>query len=57
MLLREATRMGIAAAYAPGTKYKVFWSLVIAAPADAQQHAELSVPFRPIQLDAALQPH
>jgi hypothetical protein len=57
MLLREATRMGIAAAYAPGTKYKVFWSLVIAAPADAQQHAELSVPVRPIQLDAAPQPH
>jgi Cysteine-rich secretory protein family len=57
MLLREATRMGIAAAYAPGTKYKVFWSLVMAAPADAQQHAELSVPPRAIRLDAAPQPH
>jgi Cysteine-rich secretory protein family len=57
MLLREATRMGIAAAYAPGTKYKVFWSLVIAAPADGQQHAELSAPPRAIRLDAAPQPH
>lgn len=32
MLLKGATRMGIAAVYAPGTKYKVFWALVIAAP-------------------------
>lgn len=43
MLLRDATRMGIAAAYAPGTKYKVFWSLILAAPA-AEQHAELGAP-------------
>jgi hypothetical protein len=26
--------MGIAAAYAPNTKYKVFWSLILAAPDD-----------------------
>jgi uncharacterized protein YkwD len=32
MLLKPATRMGIAAVYAPGTKYKVFWALVLAAP-------------------------
>jgi len=32
MLLKGATRMGIAAAYAPQTKYKVFWALVLAAP-------------------------
>ena len=32
MLLKGATRMGIAAAYAPGTKYKMFWSLILAAP-------------------------
>jgi uncharacterized protein YkwD len=32
MLLRTATRMGIAAVYVPGTKYKVFWALVLAAP-------------------------
>ena len=57
MLLREATRMGIAAAYAPGTKYKVFWSLVLAAPADAQQHAALSAPPGAIRLDATPQPH
>jgi uncharacterized protein YkwD len=30
MLLKGATRIGIAAAYAPGSKYKVFWSLIIA---------------------------
>jgi len=34
MLHRGVTKMGIAAAYAPGTKYKVFWSLILAAPDD-----------------------
>jgi uncharacterized protein YkwD len=32
MLLKGATRMGIAAVYAPGTKYRVFWALILAAP-------------------------
>jgi uncharacterized protein YkwD len=32
MLNQTATRMGIAAAYAPNSKYKVFWSLILAAP-------------------------
>jgi uncharacterized protein YkwD len=32
MLLPGATRMGIAAVYAPSSKYKVFWSLILAAP-------------------------
>jgi uncharacterized protein YkwD len=32
MLLQGATQMGIAAAYAPGSKYKVFWALILAAP-------------------------
>ncbi len=32
MLKREATRMGIAAVYAPASKYKVFWTLILAAP-------------------------
>jgi len=32
MLLNGATRMGIAAAYAPKSKYKVFWALILAAP-------------------------
>jgi uncharacterized protein YkwD len=31
MLKSGVTHMGIAAAYAPNTKYKVFWSLVLAA--------------------------
>ena len=32
MLLSGATRMGIAAAYAPKSKYKVFWALILAEP-------------------------
>lgn len=32
MLHKGATRMGIAAVYAPGSKYKVFWTLIMAAP-------------------------
>jgi len=32
MLNRSATRMGIAAVYAPDSKYKVFWTLVMAKP-------------------------
>jgi uncharacterized protein YkwD len=34
MLLKGATRMGIAAVYTPMSKYKVYWSLVLAAPDD-----------------------
>jgi uncharacterized protein YkwD len=34
MLHRGVTKMGIAAAYAPGTKFKVFWALILAAPDD-----------------------
>jgi uncharacterized protein YkwD len=34
MLLNGATRMGIAAVYAPKSKYKVFWALILAAPDD-----------------------
>jgi uncharacterized protein YkwD len=36
MLLRGATKMGIAAVYVPNTKYKVFWALIMAAPDDPQ---------------------
>ncbi len=32
LLDSRATRMGIATAYVPGSKYKVFWSLVMAGP-------------------------
>src|SRR5262249_25657095 len=32
MLLAGATHMGIAAAYAPNSKYKVYWALILAAP-------------------------
>ena len=33
-LLKGATRMGIAAVYTPSSKYKVYWSLILARPAD-----------------------
>jgi len=33
MLLKGATRMGIAAVYVPATKYKLFWTLILAEPA------------------------
>ncbi len=32
MLNRNVSRMGIAAVYAPGSKYKVFWALILAGP-------------------------
>ena len=32
MLNKNVTRMGIAAVYTPKSKYKVFWSLILAAP-------------------------
>jgi uncharacterized protein YkwD len=32
MLHKGVTRMGIAAVYAPGSKYKVFWTLILAEP-------------------------
>ncbi len=32
MLNKSATRMGIAAIYAPNSKYKVFWTLIMAQP-------------------------
>ncbi len=32
MLHKTATRMGIAAVYTPGSKYKVYWTLILAAP-------------------------
>jgi hypothetical protein len=30
MLQGDVTKMGIAASYAPNTKYKVFWTLILA---------------------------
>lgn len=32
MLLKGATRMGIAAVFTPSSKYKVYWTLIVAAP-------------------------
>ncbi|WP_428647454.1 CAP domain-containing protein [Roseibium sp.] len=36
LLNRDATRLGIATAYSPSAKHKVFWSLVLAGPKPAQ---------------------
>jgi len=34
MLLKGATRIGIAAVYTPASKYKVYWTLILAEPED-----------------------
>jgi uncharacterized protein YkwD len=34
MLLKGATRIGIAAVYTPTSKYKVYWTLIVAEPDD-----------------------
>ena len=34
MLLKGATRMGIAAVYTPASKYQVYWTLILAEPDD-----------------------
>jgi hypothetical protein len=34
MLLKGATRIGIAAVYTPSSKYKLYWSLILAEPDD-----------------------
>jgi len=34
MLLKDATRLGIAAVYTPRSKYKVYWAMIIAQPDD-----------------------
>jgi uncharacterized protein YkwD len=36
MLKSGVTKIGIAASYAPNTKYKVFWTMILAAP-DSKQ--------------------
>ncbi|EJW13132.1 hypothetical protein A33M_0624 [Rhodovulum sp. PH10] len=54
MLERHATRMGIAAAVAPNTKYKVFWALILAAP---DKRASTGGPGGPAAAVAADTPH
>jgi uncharacterized protein YkwD len=36
MLRSGVTKMGIAAVYSPGSKYKVFWAMILAAPDDGR---------------------
>jgi uncharacterized protein YkwD len=42
MLLRNANRIGIAAVRAPGSKYKVFWALILAAPDEGRGRGNLA---------------
>ena len=37
MLLKGATRIGIAAVYTPASKYKVYWALILAEPDDEEE--------------------
>ena len=37
MLRRDVTQIGIASAYAPRSKYKVFWALILASPDDRKR--------------------
>ncbi len=37
MLRRDVSQIGIAAAYAPRSKYKVFWALILASPDDRKR--------------------
>ena len=37
MLLKGATRIGIAAVYTPASKYKVYWSLILAEPEEKKE--------------------
>ena len=42
MLRRDVTHIGIAAAYAPRSKYKVFWALILASPDDREVAVSMS---------------
>ena len=42
MLQNDVTKLGIAASYAPNTKYKVFWTLILAS---TQPREQLGVPI------------
>ncbi len=47
MLNPDVTKMGIAAVYAPESKYKVFWSLILAKPDDHRQQVSGAGPVMP----------
>ena len=40
MLHPDVTRIGIAAAYAPSSKYKVFWALILASPNEGRNEQQ-----------------
>jgi uncharacterized protein YkwD len=43
MLQNEVTKLGIAASYAPNTKYKVFWTLILAST-EPREHLGIPLP-------------
>ena len=47
MLNPAVTRMGIAAVYAPASRYKVFWSMILAKPDERHQNARWGGPPAP----------
>ncbi|MBB5755273.1 CAP domain-containing protein [Prosthecomicrobium pneumaticum] len=48
MLRAGVTRLGIATAYSPKSKYKVYWSLVLAKPAERRQEGPSAGPMLPV---------
>ena len=49
MLKSGVTKLGIAASYAPNTKYKVFWTLILASTEPRDKFGVTS-PYRPRRL-------
>jgi uncharacterized protein YkwD len=43
MLQNDVTKLGIAASYAPNTKYKVFWTLILAST-EPREHLGVPIP-------------
>jgi uncharacterized protein YkwD len=44
MLQNDVTKLGIAASYAPNTKYKVFWTLILASTERPRDHVGIPLP-------------
>jgi uncharacterized protein YkwD len=53
MLLSGATQMGIAAAYAPNSKYKVYWTLILARPDERPKNPKKEKSPRPAPVERA----
>ena len=44
LLLKDVTQLGIALAYTPRGRYKVYWAMVVAAPSTKPQMADMAMP-------------